>query len=272
MRTTQSRDGSGSMREGDERIEAERDRLELLEQLTEGLEKPMLVLAFIWLVLLVIDLTQGLNPFFSAINTVIWALFAVDFALKFLLAPRKLAFLRANWLTAISLAAPALRLFRIVRVLRLASVARGARLVRVLGSLNRGLRAMRASMGRRGFGYVLTLSLLVIVVGAAGMYTFENPAEGGGLDSYADALWWTAMILMTTGSEYWPRTAEGRILCIALALYGFGVFGYITASLATFFIGRDAESRESEVAGERVLRDVQAEIRALRAEMEKRER
>ncbi len=43
------------------------------------------------------------------------------------------------------------------------------------------------------------------------------------------------------GSDYWPRTPEGRILCLLLALYAFAVFGYVTATLASYFIGRDAE-------------------------------
>jgi hypothetical protein len=41
------------------------------------------------------------------------------------------------------------------------------------------------------------------------------------------------------GSEYWPKTGDGRVLCLALAMYGFAIFGYVTAALATYFIGRD---------------------------------
>lgn len=45
---------------------------------------------------------------------------------------------------------------------------------------------------------------------------FERGAlPRGGIDSYGTALWWTAMILTTMGSDYWPKTAEGRILCVA---------------------------------------------------------
>ena len=32
------------------------------------------------------------------------------------------------------------------------------------------------------------------------------------------------MLLTSLGSKYWPRTAEGRVLCFILALYGFAVF------------------------------------------------
>ena len=89
----------------------------------------------------------------------------------------------------------------------------------------------------------------------------------GGFSSYGEALWWTAMLLTTMGSEFWPRTGEGRVLCFLLSLYGFAVFGYITASFASFFVGRDAADAEAEVAGARDLAAVREEIAALRGEL-----
>jgi voltage-gated potassium channel len=123
-------------------------------------------------------------------------------------------------------------------------------------------------MRRRGFGYVLALTVVVTLVGAAGMYAFESGPRGGrALHDYGTALWWTAMVMTTMGSEYWPQTAEGRVLCLLLALYAFAVFGYVTAMLATFFIGRDADNDEAELAGEKSLEALRAEMAALRAEV-----
>lgn len=70
------------------------------------------------------------------------------------------------------------------------------------------------------------------------MYAFENevPMESG-LHNYSAAFWWTAMLMTTMGSDYSPKTPEGQVLCFFLALYAFAVFGYVTATLATFFIG-----------------------------------
>jgi voltage-gated potassium channel len=102
------------------------------------------------------------------------------------------------------------------------------------------MHALGAAMRRRGAGYVFLLTVLVTLVGAAGMYAFERDAPGGGFDSYWTALWWTAMVITTMGSEFWPQTADGRMLCLFLALYAFAVFGYLTAAIATVFIGRDA--------------------------------
>ncbi|HYG61800.1 MAG TPA: ion transporter [Thermoanaerobaculia bacterium] len=245
----------------------ERERFEILQQLEDWLEVPLLILGFAWLALLVVELTYGLTPLLETASTVIWIVFLVDFGAKLLLAPRKLRYLRTNWLTALALLVPALRVLRFARVLRLTRAVRGVRLFRMLTSLNRGMRALRASLRRRGVAYVTLLTLLVALVGAAGMYAFESPAEGGRIESYGEALWWTAMLLTTLGSEEWPQTGAGRTLCFALALYAFAVFGYLTAALASYFVDRDAEAADSAVAGEQALRALHAEVAALRAEI-----
>lgn len=257
------------MNQPSEKREIQKERSEVLEQLEDWLETPMLLLGFGWLALLVVDLIFGLNPILEVISNVIWIVFILDFGLRFTLAPHKFVYLKHNWLTALSLMLPALRIFRITRVIRLLNPARGLRLVRVITSLNRGMRSLRASMGRRGFGYVISLTFVVTFVGAAGMYAFENNNPNGeGLKDYGTALWWTAMIMTTMGSEYWPQTPEGRVLCFILSLYAFAVFGYLTAAIATFFVGRDAENDDGEIAGTKSIVTLHEEIAALRSDIQ----
>lgn len=250
-----------------ERIKEE--RRSLVAQLEDWLETPLLVLGFVWLALLIYELIWNLSPALELAGTMIWIIFILDFALKFALAPDKTDYLKANWLTALALLVPALRVFRIFRVfrvLRAARAVRGLRLFRVLTSLNRGMKSLGASFSRRGFGYVVALSVIVVFAGAAGMLAFENDVEGG-IKNYGDALWWTAMMITTIGSEYFPQTAEGRVLCFILALYGFAVFGYVTATLATFFVGRDAEDKESKIVGAEDIKALRGEIALLREEI-----
>lgn len=247
------------------------ERKSLVERLEDWLETPMLILGFVWLALLVYELVWNLSPALELVGTIVWMVFILDFALKFTLAPDKTDYLKINWLTALALVVPALRVFRIFRafrVLRAARAVRGVRLFRVLSSLNRGMKALGASFGRRGFGYVVALSVIVALAGAAGMLALENEVENG-IKTYGDALWWTAMMMTTIGSDYFPQTAEGRILCFILALYGFAVFGYVTATLATFFVGRDAENKESEIAGAEDIRALRREIAALREDFKR---
>jgi voltage-gated potassium channel len=228
-----------------------RERWRLLLQLDALLDGPLTALAFVWLALLVLDLTTGLTPLLQTLGDVIWALFIVDFAIGIVVAPDKGTYLRRNWLTAVSLLLPALRVLRVVRAFRLLRAARAVRsasLARLLTSLNRGARAIRQTLGRRGVGYAVALTAIVTATGAAGMASFESPAAlaatgeaaaGPGLASYGEALWYTAMLMTTLGSDYWPRTAEGRVLTWLLAVYAFAIFGYITANIASYFLAQD---------------------------------
>jgi voltage-gated potassium channel len=254
-----------------EKQDLERERSEVLQQLEDWLETPMVVLGFAWLLLFIIELIWGLNPLLQAVSTTIWIIFILDFLLKVVVAPRKLSYIKSNWLTVFSLMLPALRTFRIVllvRALRTARAVRGLRLLGVMTRTNRGMRALGASVNRRGFGYVVALTAIVTLVGSAGMYAFENEVADGSLNNYSTALWWTAMLMTTMGSEYWPKTPEGRVLCFVLALYAFAVFGYVTATLATFFIGRDADDDKAELAGAKSIEALHTEIAALRAEIQ----
>lgn len=239
-----------------EKLVTERNKLLIsVEKLLEG---PMIFLGFVWLVLLIIELIWGLTNELEYVTLSIWVVFIFDFLLKFILAPQKLKFLKTNWLTAISLVIPALRVFRLLRVVRLL---RGVRLVKIVASLNRSMKSLTATMNRRGFAYVVLLAIVVSFGGAAGMFAIEKGNQG--FENFGRALWWTAMRVITAGSDFWPVTPEGRGLAFILALFGYAIFGYVTATLATYFIGRDAELKDAPVAGAKDIQELKKEIIAL---------
>ena len=76
------------------------------------------------------------------------------------------------------------------------------------------------------------------------------------------------MVMTTMGSDYFPKTAEGRVLCFLLALYAIAVCGYATATLAVFFVDQDAENDQAELAGTKSIKALQAEITSLRTEIQ----
>jgi voltage-gated potassium channel len=248
---------------------SDHQRWKTLRQLDEWLDTPMMLLSACWVVIVLIELTTGGNALLATIGSIIWVIFLIEFTIRFTLAPKKLPFLKTNWLTAIALLAPALRLFAIFRFLRAASALRGFRLVKIVGTANRSMNALRRTLQRRKFGYVAGLTLLVVGLGAAGMLSFEPASEvHGGFASYGDALWWTAMLLTSIGSQYWPVTTEGRLLTVLLSIYGFATFGYITATIASYFVGRDAERKDAPVAGSSEVEQLLREVRALRAQLD----
>jgi voltage-gated potassium channel len=239
----------------------------LLKQLEQTFEVPLIVLGFAWLLLLIVELVFAPNRVLTILSTIIWIIFIADFVVKFLVTPEKWKFIKTNFITIVSLAVPAFRVLRIFRLLRLLRLSRGLRLVKVLASLNRGIRSLSKTMQRRALGYVILLTLIVVFGGAAGMYAFEKDVPDG-LTDYGTAVWWTTMIMTTLGSQYWPVTLEGRILCVILSLFAFTIFGYLTASLATFFVGQDAENKRGEIAGTAQINELKSEIINLRKMIE----
>ncbi|MEO6207545.1 MAG: ion transporter [Candidatus Limnocylindrales bacterium] len=228
-----------------------KERETLLQQIHEALDGVMVALSAAWIALLVGELVAGSLPRSLELAVwVIWAIFVVDFVLEFVIAPSKGHYLRNHWLSAVSLVLPALRIvrvFAVLRVFRVARVVRSVGLLRILTSVNRGLASLRTTAARRGLGYVLAATALVILVGGAGMASFESPDAYAAerivaepLRDYGEALWWTAFA-MTTGATSQPATTEGRLLGWLLSLYGLGIFGYLTAMLASHFIGREAQ-------------------------------
>ena len=166
-------------------------RFELLQQVEPALERPMTVLAFVWLVLDIIDFTVGLSPFRST---------------------------------------------------------RRAR--RACRELDQSRHAhQRRVMGRRGLSYVLALTVLLNLLGAAGIHAFERQAVNGATAGYGNALCWTVLTLLTTGADDSPLSPDGRVPGLLPANYGFAVFGYVTASIVGFFVARDAEEGDGELAG-----------------------
>lgn len=264
------------MQHVDEPHALKNERWELLSHLNQLFDKPITALAFVWVGLLILDFVQGLGPLLQTLNYLIWAIFILDFVIEFVIAPEKITYLKRNWLSAVSLVLPALRVFRALRILRAVRTIRTVGLLRLITSVNRSMRATATTLGRHSVGYVFAITILVIFIGAAGIAYFENPtslreagysAEEGSINSYGEAVWWTSMVMTTLGSDYWPQTVEGRILCWLISVYALAILGYITATLATLFLG--TRTQESETSLSEEVAALKVQIAHLTALLEK---
>jgi voltage-gated potassium channel len=222
------------------------EREEFLEHFHALIDPVLTLLGIVWLVLLVLDLSGSLSPELQLVTLILWLIFIADYLLELVIAPDRLAYLRANWVGAIALVIPAVRFFAAFRAfaaLRSLRAVRTLNLARLLTSTNRGLRTVRAFFRTNQLGLVVASSAVVTLAGAAAIYFFEG-SENGDIQNFGDALWWSGMMLTTMGSQFWPQTWEGRVVAWLLALYSFAVFGYITATLASYFV-RSKESLTS---------------------------
>ncbi len=63
----------------------------------------MTVLSLVWVALMILEFSGYGNATLQSLGLFIWALFLVQFALEFWIAPNKWIYLRKNWLTTIAL-------------------------------------------------------------------------------------------------------------------------------------------------------------------------
>jgi voltage-gated potassium channel len=247
------------------------ERWQLQERLTAWFDVGLGLLALVMLTLLIIELVADVSGETAAnirrAQTMIWALFVIAFAIEFTIAPSKKRYLRKNWIVALSIAIPALRIFRIVnavRFLQATRALRGLNLARALAALNRAMVEVAAFLRTNQFGYVVALVAIVTVTAAALGYYLERGHADSEITTFGEALWWAATLVTTVNAQVDAVTFEGRIIALVLRVFGMAMIGYITATIAVFLLRRQPNGREpSEREQMTALRDELAETRRL---------
>ena len=194
----------------------------------------MAALAIIYVALgfIVDDATQA-RPELAAAELVLTGVFVLEFASRILAARSRLDYFRGHWIDVIALAPP-IRVFRVLRLLRL------LRLVRAFAGLYRVGMHVHGLANHKGFAWLLSAWLGVMVVCSAWLYVAEH-GYNKAVDNPFDALWWGVVTLTTVGyGDVTPVTTEGRIAAMALMLLGIGLFGAITATITSYLIGHES--------------------------------
>jgi voltage-gated potassium channel len=211
-------------------------------------ELPMLVLALLMVPLLLapelFDLSQELKDTFFVLDWFIWAVFALELAIKTYLSIDRFRYLRDHWYDVIVVAIPVLRPLRVVRSLRVLRVARGMRLISFAA---RFLHSARTLVDSHGIKYALLAGALLFFAAAGLALLFER--DEGNITTIGDAIWWAAATITTVGyGDRYPVTTEGRAIAVFLMFLGISLFSLITASVAAMFVLPEQEKEEASIA------------------------
>jgi voltage-gated potassium channel len=243
-----------------------------LLSIQKKIDFPMLLLSFVWLGILITELVYGTNTLLSSTGAVIWVLFIFYFLLRLVTSPNRFTFLKKNWLFVLAISISVLRFFPYLQnlpVARVVTATFGMQIIWIFTSADQGMRSLRRKLGRRGAGYVLAFTLVVIFAGAAGMLHFEKISEDPqSMQTYPRALWWTAMQMTNIGSGYLLKTTGGRAFCLGISVYAAAMFGYLTALFASMFIDQAAKDPKSEVPSQKSIHEIHEEIVKLRGIVE----
>ena len=244
-------------------------REELRERLDRYLDVPLALASLALVLLAIIELTGEVSgPWEGRLATlgwVLWGLFFVEFAAKFTLAPVKRHYLRTHWLDALIVLLPFLKVLRLAQVLR---ASRALPTFRLLVFGGRGSQSTLALLKRRRLGQLAIISAMVMLIGAALGFLLEAGAQGSPIEDFGDALWWSAALVTTIGSELYPVTAAGRILGFVLMIYAIGVFTYFIGSVASVLVAFDTGQTHKPQDKGGVELD-EGEIEALRSILKK---
>jgi voltage-gated potassium channel len=200
------------------------------------------------------------------VDTFVSLVFFADFVGNLIRSRDRLAYLKWGWLDLLSSvpAVQVLRWGRLARIVRVLRVVRGLRSAKVL------FERLFADRAKGTLASVASASFLLVTFSALAILPLEAVPEAN-IRSGPEALWWAVVTFTTVGyGDFYPVTTAGRLLAAALMTAGIGLFGSLTAYLASLVTAR-GEAQTAQ--GEALLTEVRAlrdEVAALRQQLDRR--
>ena len=210
---------------------------------------PLLILAVGSLPLLLLELVANRLPdndqrFLLAVNIVVFIAFAIDYLVKFFFTTNKPRYVKSQWASLLIVISQFLALLPALGFL---GILRGSRALRVVGTVARviGIGAASKERGRRFFkekaaSVAFGLAGFTLISSAVAFTIAEDVGDGRRIDSFFDALWWSAATITTVGyGDIYPITTAGRIIAVFTMVVGISTLAVVTARTAQFLISPD---------------------------------
>jgi voltage-gated potassium channel len=233
-----------------------RDRSLSLRSTGSGISANAIALALQWAVVvaalatipLILEQGQSHNsPELVVADWAIWLVFLADYVIMGALAVDRRRYLRQNYLGLAIVLVTFPLLPSLLGLVRLARLVRVLRLVRLVLVASRGLPALRATLGRRGFIYVVSVTALLVLVAGAFMSAIEPETVKGG---FWAGVWWAIATVTTVGyGDISPSTPLGRVAATLLMLAGIGLASTLAAAVAAHFVHVDQHDHLEDIAG-----------------------
>jgi voltage-gated potassium channel len=212
-------------------------------------DTPLLLLAVGSLPLLLLEmvsdrLNQTDQNFITAVNVAVFIAFAIDYLVEFCITHKRTTYVRtqlASLLIVIS------QFLALLPALGFLGILRGTRALRIIGTLIRviGIGAASKEQGRKFFkekaaSVAFGMAGFTTITSAVAFTIAEDVGDGRRVNSFFDALWWSAATITTVGyGDIYPVTAAGRIIAVFTMLIGVSTLAVVTARIAQFLLAED---------------------------------
>lgn len=148
----------------------------------------------------------------------VWAAFVVDYFVRLALSVPRAVFVRTHKLDLLMVLVPFLRILRVLIVI---------------------VRSIRRIPTERVAASMVGIAAAVVTLGALVVWRYESVAPGSNIRTIGQAYWWAIVTTTTVGyGDEYPITWQGRIVASVMMLVGVGLIGTVSASVASWFVGR----------------------------------
>ena len=184
--------------------------------------------------------TQAIMPLLARIaDWLVWLAFLFETTLLSVLVKNRRAYLFGNWMNLVIIVG-GLPIFW--QFPPLIGLLRSFRLVLVVMLLVRLSKSARKLLARHQLGNTLIVAFLAMLLSGV-IISRIDPSIG----TVWDGMWWAWVTMATVGyGDVVPHNMAGRLFGSLLILFGVVLLSLLTANLAAFFIGSDAEKMERE--------------------------
>ena len=207
-------------------------------------EWSIIILIVLSVLLLIVDsipdLPKGLRLYLRSAEYIFLGIFALEYTLRVLTAPRKSGYIFSFFgivdLLALvpfilTMGTIDMRILRVVRLLRIFRIMKLSRYDNAMVRFGDALMDMKEE-----FVIFLFASSLVLLISAAGIWHFEHEVQPEEFSSIISCLWWAIITLATVGyGDLYPITPGGKIFTSIIVMSGMGVLavpaGLVTSAL-----------------------------------------
>jgi len=116
---------------------------------------------------------------------------------------------------------------------------------------------LRRTLKAKAMSTALGIAGMVWITAAVAFTLVEDVGTGRRVDSYGDALWWSATTISTVGyGDVYPVTPVVRKVAVFTMIVGVSTFGVLTASIARLLIKKDhIPGTDRVIAGSQTIKN-----------------